>query len=1246
MKIGFNIPEGNIVDLTVTQEGRSASARVERWGLAHIARPARAGRVNALPLAIAAAPQGALHSRQDGTTLDLRGQKAGGSFVTLLEDGRKLMVETTPRQQKDGFSAGEHYWLPVDPASNRMIFEPGRNHLTLHFSGRAGAWTLAMVAAEAGVTTATITLAWLRANPQYGSQAKPLAEEVAIALLPGNQPSDKLSLWLLFERGHSYTTLGTKRYMRGQSPLHPLLFGAWGTGAMPKTATEFNFAASTTEHVVFQDIHFEGRFAWLGGRGLICDGTLHNGETPVQNMDGVTFHDAKLLDIWHDAPALKSDGTPFVFDDGDGLGLRWDAFNNRMSGVYGGNVQGLFFDGVMFDVCGYHPDYDHNQSAAMPHPPSMFSHGAYISAGCRDVMARETIFSRGASKGFDLRPGGYAIDCLMIDNEIPAPSLGGNYSNAGAVGEYTLFLGNVVTVAGHKRIAGGTGYSTGAGAYNWGLDSLGREGVLIDNIIAHRSDPADPADQAKRPTAQSNYRNSSNRPLFDDTIEYRWGNSGSIQGDQRTGGLDTAVLDQTTIQKFADQARATTGSKLPDFYGYMRQQRPAEVARGVLDFFRQGFGTYVAPRNAAATASFQPDPRAEGSRWDNRLNWTTGDVPGVAHDDTVNLFGHDVTFGNHVARLAALASDGGALTVVSGRLTIDASADALTATVRNCGQLWVGTMAPGAVLNTDTAGRIVFTGAASGHALTVAGVQTEILLGADHSIAAGKRLDLRSPRSLVGWDGAGNAALAIDGTLRMAAGMTIETSGWSPRMVPGSEFRCDASGFRGVVEWVEHIGRYPDRYHIHLRDLTGTPVAGESFTGTPIRQSYSGSDDFDPDVDDHDDPQWNPTTIPTGTINSIVSVAMPRMAPFVSGIHGAGAPTVAATVALSGTLELDLTGITAGTTPLIAAAITGTFAGVTATGLAPNLNATVTVAADGVTLTLAAGTGQVGLVTVPTEPPAPALPRVSVTGGQITPFSRGGVDYVEIRFDQSGSFSVAEALGWHRRAMAAGGGTGGRSERDSVMPGAGGAGGFTQVLDTALAAGNYIVTIGAGAPGYATGVIGQANGGNSRLTGPGIDLTLTGGGSGGSYKIGANFEIGTLTGLPGGSGGGGRATSGGGMAGGAGISGQGHQGGAGNGSAVSSAGGSGGAGGIGGNGGAAPSTGGPAGAGVMLDWIATPRTVCAGERGLVGADKGASSPAREYGSGSRGAVNGAVGKGGDGFLFVVLRADQAHVVAA
>lgn len=90
-------------------------------------------------------------------------------------------------------------------------------------------------------------------------------------------------------------------------------------------------------------------------------------------------------------------------------------------------------------------------------------------------------------------------------------------------------------------------------------------------------------------------------------------------------------------------------------------------------------------------------------------------------------------------------------------------------------------------------------------------------------------------------------------------------------------------------------------------------------------------------------------------------------------------------------------------------------------------------------------------------------------------------------------------------------------------------------------------------------------------------------------------------------------------------------------------GGGGGAGGAGGD--ASSGVAGAAGSGVLLDWIATPRTVCAGAAGLVGVASAASTDAT-WGSGSKGAINATVGKGGDGFLFLVVRADQVNVVLA
>lgn len=270
----------------------------------------------------------------------------------------------------------------------------------------------------------------------------------------------------------------------------------------------------------------------------------------------------------------------------------------------------------------------------------------------------------------------------------------------------------------------------------------------------------------------------------------------------------------------------------------------------------------------------------------------------------------------------------------------------------------------------------------------------------------------------------------------------------------------------------------------------------------------------------------------------------------------------------------------------------------------------------------------------------PTIPTITVTSGTITPFSRGGVNYVEILFQQSGSFTVSADVPWHNRALAGGGATGGRSQSTIYIPGSGGAGGLIRSLGSALAAGSYSVTIGAGGAAITSGVA-RNNGNNSTLSRPdGQTDTAIGGGAGGLYNAGM------VDGGNGGSGGSGRARSDAVVSSvaGAGTDGQGYAGGTGYSTTTSAEAASGGSGGSGSAGGSA-SAGAPgsAGAGTLLDWIATPRTVCSGQAGLLLATAQVASQGQVYGSGSQGAINADVGKGGDGFLFLVVRADQGDV---
>jgi len=270
-----------------------------------------------------------------------------------------------------------------------------------------------------------------------------------------------------------------------------------------------------------------------------------------------------------------------------------------------------------------------------------------------------------------------------------------------------------------------------------------------------------------------------------------------------------------------------------------------------------------------------------------------------------------------------------------------------------------------------------------------------------------------------------------------------------------------------------------------------------------------------------------------------------------------------------------------------------------------------------------------------------ALPLLLVTGGVITPFNRGGVDYVEVLWQLSGGLSVSADIASHRSALAAGGATGGRGTGTVYLPGAGGAGGLIQNLDVPLLAGDYSIVIGAGGAPMTSGS-GANAGSNSVLTNLTTSSVLTaiGGGYGavsGSWNTAGN----------GGSGGGARAQNGAtgvNTAFGLGTASQGYDGGRGNSSVTpenAASGGSGGAGGVGGD--ASAGVAGIAGLGVFLDWVANPLWVCQGARGLLLADNGVASLDQTFGSGSRGALNANLGKGGDGFRFLRVRADQAEV---
>lgn len=170
----------------------------------------------------------------------------------------------------------------------------------------------------------------------------------------------------------------------------------------------------------------------------------------------------------------------------------------------------------------------------------------------------------------------------------------------------------------------------------------------------------------------------------------------------------------------------------------------------------------------------------------------------------------------------------------------------------------------------------------------------------------------------------------------------------------------------------------------------------------------------------------------------------------------------------------------------------------------------------------------------------------AATGGAVSTYSAGGINYQVHTFTSSGNFAVTQGQGTVDILRVAGGGGGGR------YGGGGGAGGYIYSTGVTVSAGSYAVTIGAGGAGWPGDAQSGGNGTNGSLSSFGSLTVSIGGGGGGNY--GNNS---CSAGASAGSGGGGGCNNLSGCGGGSGTAGQGNAGSAGSGAAYQGGGGGG-----------------------------------------------------------------------------------------
>lgn len=715
----------------------------------------------------------------------------------------------------NGWGEGRHYLLRTD-ANGTSVVEPGPGHVDVYLTKGSGGWTAARIAAAEGVAASVVTGAWLAKQGRYGrSESFPLDVALGWAMWDASVGiASPVSAWLHLERGHDYrgTPLTLNRWW-GLSPLHPVMIRAWGSGTPPKFPY-VSLSKNPYKNIVLKDLWLvQGMSTDRPADGtphenIMLEGVLAKAEgdlgpgagnlnlVAIDSVEGFSVRHSFFLDSPRSGPRSdKKDPQGRVV---------WEGNDNRRMGLFGMRTMHLLFDGVLLDHCGWAEGYHTESLGSYPHPPSMFTHNAYFSEvqPQGDFKFRDLVSMRSSSHGIKNQCGGVYHQTVWIENNSGFMCLGDS--------NFAWIDDCVVTSAGCKRadyewVKDGQTVknSIGALAYPWNVsDSHTHRQV----IVAHGRNPADPAEkQLGNPvgphpdTKKDDVRGEfglmrrvtgSRVPYYFDGLLYRWIDA----SNEFTEGINTATADATTIQNFAAKELGLSDNSVVGLAKHLRGlPSVARVARAINAYFQKGFGRYTEPRTTAATLRFAPDPRANGTSWDERVHWSTNDLPGTVAGDHVDLGGNRVTYCWSSNGIAEVNVGGGHLTVWGGYLGLTGDIHGGTVTVEYCGQLWVeGHSGSGSLALEVTGGRFGNTGAfRTDLDMTVSG--GEVLLGfgsASFALPAGSVLAIEGREALVGFDGLGGEAAS----LTIEAGATLR-------------FVAAAGGFGTIAEFMSGRGR-------------------------------------------------------------------------------------------------------------------------------------------------------------------------------------------------------------------------------------------------------------------------------------------------------------------------------------------------------------------------------------------------------------------------------------------------------
>lgn len=706
-------------------------------------------------------------------------------------------LEVTSPSQAAGWGTGADQYMLETDANDNLVVETGDNHREVYVSASADALTVADIAAREGISRSAVDGEWLAAHPEYGSNPDMALAQDAGAMLwaqltradLGAEPG---SHWLRFEKGYSYDGFGESHAdlfphgIQGEDELHPIVITSYGQGEQPVIEAFQRAFHDEFANIVVRDLHFTDRIELVGPDGtdsknIIFDSLTfsEDGEISAQQMDGITLRNSTFANTGEDTPVN---------------GNNWQPSPDRDYGVYSSNSSGVLIENNTFVHIGWGDGYDPNGDGDFPQPPSMFTHNIYMQHSVRDLTFRDNISAEASSYGIQFRSGGFAEDNLFFENNNGLMVRGGDWQGTGPAGNFTLLSGNVVTSAGYKD-------ANSIGSLAMGITNNALDTTLIDNIVAHQTDPNDPGALEDQPSSHGGLNNDF-VPFYDDTIVHNWYGSNAVKWgmvddlQKNTGGLDIDLLNDTTITNLARTLLNDPRADAGDLADWITEN---DVSADELNaYFQEAFGVLQGTRTSAEEIRFIPNEIGDGVRWDNRINWSTEDLPGTVAGDGVDLGGNWVVYGgNHTIRALGFG-DGGQLDISNGRLDVNARTYAEGnggfVNLSSAGQFWLGTGHIGAAtLNVSLdGGRFANTGVITGNVdLFVDDGQALLSAdGGDFTLGAGESLVVRGADAQVGFDGYNNQL----GVISFDAGSEVVFMSDGTGLGSISEFRSGAYG--------------------------------------------------------------------------------------------------------------------------------------------------------------------------------------------------------------------------------------------------------------------------------------------------------------------------------------------------------------------------------------------------------------------------------------------------------------------